>query len=300
MNGLFAVRSLTSLGCLTTLLACAAVPAASTLDASVTPSLASDSAAHTAQALLAAGPPPRLWLLGEQHDAPEHQVLQAELVRALAARSQLAALVLEMADAGADTRALAPQATEAQAQAALRWGPESGWPWPTYGPVVMAAVRAGVPVLGGNLPRAEMRAVMGDATLDARLPAPALAQQQRAIREGHCQLLPERQITPMTRIQIARDQRMAHTAVAATEGARAGQTVLLVAGNNHVDRHLGIPRHLPADLEHRVFMAVAREAIPPEAAPPAPQSQSSADTVWRSPPKAPRDYCAEMKRQMGR
>ena len=41
-----------------------------------------------------------LLLLGEQHDEPEHQQLQREMVNALAGRGVLAALALEMADRG--------------------------------------------------------------------------------------------------------------------------------------------------------------------------------------------------------
>ena len=52
-------------------------------------------------------------LLGEQHDAAEHQYWEADTVRELAARKRLAAVVLEMADAGTQTTGLAPSATEA-------------------------------------------------------------------------------------------------------------------------------------------------------------------------------------------
>ena len=110
------------------------------------------------QALL----PTDVLLLGEQHDAPEHQRLQRETVLWLAAKGQLAAVVMEMAESGHSTQALPRDATDAQAQAALQWN-DAAWPWKAYGPVVMAAVAAGVPVLGGNLPRAQMRAAMGEA-----------------------------------------------------------------------------------------------------------------------------------------
>src|SRR3989344_2937670 len=120
-------------------------------------------------------------LLGEQHDAPEHQRLQRETVLWLAAKGQLAAVVMEMAESGHSTQALPRDATDAQAQAALQWN-DAAWPWKAYGPVVMAAVAAGVPVLGGNLPRAQMRAAMGEARWDQHLPAPALAQQHQALR----------------------------------------------------------------------------------------------------------------------
>ena len=42
----------------------------------------------------------------------------------------------------------------------LAWD-DAGWPWAAYGPAVMAAVRAGVPVLGANRPRSRMREDMG-------------------------------------------------------------------------------------------------------------------------------------------
>ncbi|HAX19320.1 MAG TPA: hypothetical protein DCY64_03430 [Hydrogenophaga sp.] len=249
-----------------------------------------------AGALLTRLMPTPLLLVGEQHDAPEHQALQRELVKQLAARRQLSALVLEMSEAGTHTTDLPSQASETQVREALRWsGDQGGWPWSTYAPVVMAAVRAGVPVLGGNLPRADMRAAMGNESLDRLLPNEALERQRVAIREGHCDLLPTPQIAPMTRIQIARDQTMARTAAAAI---RPGQTVLLVAGNGHVQRDLGVPVHLPPDLAHRVVVALARPAADAQEA--AGQTLPGADVVWRSPPRAPRDYCADMKRSMGR
>ena len=143
---------------------------------------------------LAALLPADVLLVGEQHDAPDHQRLAHELIDTLAARGLLAAVALEMADAGASTAHLSRRADEADAQAALRWN-DAAWPWRAYGPVVMAAVRAGVPVLGANLPRERMREAMADVQLDNRLPPGPLQAQQQAIRDGHCGLLGARQVT---------------------------------------------------------------------------------------------------------
>lgn len=181
-------------------------------------------------------------LLGEQHDAPAHQLSHLAVTRDLAARGVLAAVVLEMAEQGHSTRALARDADEANVRASLAWNDEA-WPWAAYGPAVMAAVRDGVPVLGGNLPRARMREAMGDAVLDKQLPGPALKAQQQAIRLGHCNALPESQIGPMTRVQVARDRALARTVA---DAARPGQVVLMIAGAGHVARDLGVPQHLPA------------------------------------------------------
>ena len=225
-------------------------------------------------------------LLGEQHDAPEHQRIEREVVEALAARGVLAAVAIEMAEQGGSTAGLARDATEAQVQTALRWS-SAGWPWAAYGPAVMAAMRAGVPVLGANLPRSQIPGAMADQRLDMQLSGPALKAQQQLIRIGHCGLLPENQISPMTRIQVARDMAMAQTLIGARQ---SGKTVLLIAGAGHVRRELGVPVHLPAGLTSKVLIAQAgqeRDAI-----------NSGADAVWETAALPPKDPCAELQRSM--
>lgn len=247
------------------------------------------------QARLATLLPTDVLLLGEQHDAPAHQQLQRQAVQWLAARGELAALALEMAEQGRSTAGLPRDASEADVQHALAWR-DAGWPWQTYRLVVMAAVRAGVPVLGANLPAARQREAMRDAALDARLPPAALAEQQQRVRDGHCGLLPESQIGPMTRVQIARDIAMADTVRAARQ---PGRTVLLVAGNGHVHRALGVPLHLPPDLTTKVLSAQsgqAQAAIDSEVTDTLPAHTSGADLLWPTPPVPPRDYCAELRR----
>lgn len=227
--------------------------------------------------------PADIVLLGEQHDAPEHHALERESVEALVARRQLAALALEMAEEGRTTAPLSTAATEAQVQAALAWDAKA-WPWADYAPAVMAAVRAGVPVLGANLPRARMRDAMADVSLDAQLADAALRAQQAAVREGHCGLLPESQIVPMTRVQIARDRAMAHTLAEQSRGP--GQVVLLVTGAAHADPALGVAQHLPTDLKVRSVRMAAGAAAP---------GRGGFDAVWVTPALPARDYCAGVK-----
>ena len=224
-------------------------------------------------------------LLGEQHDAPAHQRIQQQVVQALAAQGQLAALVLEMANQGGSTRGLPVQATEADIQTALRWD-ERAWPWAAYGPAVLSAVRAGVPVLGANLTMSALRATMGDSSLDQRLPSAALAEQQQRIRTGHCDMLPESQIAPMTRMQIARDRAMAQTI---TEAAQAGRTVVLLAGHGHVAPALGVPQHLPPTVKAKTVLLQASQGDT------AMESIANFDLVWPTGPIPVRDYCAEFK-----
>ncbi len=232
--------------------------------------------------------PADVLLLGEQHDAKAHQQIHQQVIALLAERSLLAAVALEMADVGATTAGLHPSSTEQQTKSALKWN-NKGWPWEAYGPAVMAAVRAGVPVLGANLPNTQMRPSMGDSALDGQLPGPALKAQQQLIRIGHCNLLPESQITPMTRIQIAKDISMANTLAKA---ALPGKVVLLLSGSGHTDRLLGVPQHLPASLKVKAARLRAGDAAEGDKA-------EAFDAVWQTPALPDKDYCAEFKAQMG-
>lgn len=229
--------------------------------------------------------PADVLLLGEQHDAPEHQRLQRDTVAWLAQRGQLAALVLEMAEAGTSTAGLSPDATEAQIQAALQWQ-EAAWPWRGYGPTIVAAVRAGVPVLGGNLPRAELRTAMAQPAWDDHLPPAALARQHQAMRDGHCGLLPESQIAPMARVQLARDARMA---LVARQAMQPGRVVVLVAGAGHVLRSLGIPTHWPTQVRARIVLPQAGGARAGMA--------DEADRVIATPALPVVDHCAALRAQ---
>lgn len=227
-------------------------------------------------------------LLGEQHDADAHRDVQQAFVETLASRGQLAALVLEMAERGRSTSGLSRDASAEQVRSALHWD-ASGWPWKTYAPVVMAAVRQGVPVLGANLPRDALRPTMSETRLDTHLAAPALERQREAIRVGHCDLLPPERLMPMVRVQLARDASMARTLV---EAGVPGKTVLLIAGNGHILRDVGITTHLPKDLRVRSVLAVAGA--------PTDSASADADIVWQTAALAPRDHCAELRRQFGR
>ena len=240
-------------------------------------------------ARLAALLPTDVLLLGEQHDAPEHQQIHQQVIALLAQRGLLAAVALEMADTGVSTAQLPPDSNEQQVKKALNWN-DKGWPWQAYGPAVMAAVQAGIRVVGANLPRESMRASMADSTLDGQLPASAFKAQQQQIRVGHCNTLPDSQITPMTRIQIAKDIKMAETLKGATW---PGKVVVLLAGSGHADRLLGVPQHLPAGLKVKAIRL--RPASAAEA------SQAEAfDAVWVTPALPDKDYCATLKMQMAK
>jgi uncharacterized iron-regulated protein len=233
-------------------------------------------------------------LLGELHDAPSHPPLQTAVLQTLAADGILAALVLEMAERGTSTQDLPAIADEGDVRRALAWQ-DSAWPWSRYRQPVMAAIRAGAPVFGGNLPRDGMRAAMNDAALESRLPASALAALRARIREGHCHLLPEQHIPGMVRVQIARDLSMAQAVASAWQ---PGRTAVLLCGNAHARQDLGVPVHLnrlpppwpaSAGLVQSVLMGPMDES-----------TASTSGNRWNTVHLPQVDHCAELRKQLPR
>lgn len=239
---------------------------------------------------LASMPPVDVILLGEEHEAPEHHRLERESVEWLASRRVLAAVALEMVEQGHDTRSLSAQASEADVRKALAW--DDTWPWPSYGPTVMAAVRAGIPVVGANWPRARLRETMNDSSLDALLHADDLARQQQRIDKAHCHLLPATHLPAMTRMQIARDRAMAQTLATA---AKADRTVLLITGGGHVHRALGVPRHLPAALSSRVILMRSAGPSGDSASALDDDTLLAGDRLWPTSALPERDHCQTLR-----
>lgn len=239
-----------------------------------------------------------LCLLGEQHDHPDHHAVQAWIVSALGERGALAALALEMADAG--QRFEGPRdAPEAVVRARLHWN-DDGWPWAMYSAAVMAAVRAGVPVVGVNLPRADMRPAMQQARWDTSVPAKVRQRILDDVAESHCGLLPASQLPAMARIQFARDDSMAAHSLAL---ARPGKTVVLLTGSFHANRTLGIALHVAAH-EAQLPRGVARpvrllslllKGLSPDTQPELPAGY---DAVWFTPGTPPIDHCAELQKTL--
>jgi uncharacterized iron-regulated protein len=222
-----------------------------------------------------AGSGAQLLLLGEQHDAPSHPSLHARAVQELIERRQLGALVLEMANTQARTDTREPQASEAQVQAALGWSAQA-WPWAHYRAAIMAAVRAGVPVVGGNLAQPQLRAAMQAPAYASLFTAQAWQGHLDAIRTGHCNMLPPTQLEPMARAQVARDLEMANTLLSEARATLAlGKTVVLMAGAGHLDPLLGVPFQL--------------QRLAPE--------MPVRITLWPHEDTG-QDYCAQFKQQM--
>lgn len=259
----------------------------------------------------------RFVLLGEKHDNPDHQRLQAWIVRELLATGRRPAVAFEMLnDAQADAlrRHLAAAPTDAAGLGpAVEWE-RSGWPdWERYRPIAEAALRADVPVLPANLAPATARAVARTDVgaldpalvtrygLDRPLPAAAGESLARELRLSHCGHAPDAMIAGMAAAQRARDARMAESLV--TGGTRDG--AVLIAGAGHVRADRGVPAYLAAREPGRRVAGVAFLEV--DAARATPQAYADRfdgglpfDYVWFTPRMDDEDPCDRFRRALER
>jgi len=192
----------------------------------------------------------RYRLLGEVHDHPAHHTLRAGLLAQLAP----AEVFFEQFDREHDGALREAQRALPDADALAKAGRlDKAWRWPLHRPLVETALAARMPVRAANLSTAETRRIAKAGVLGAE-DAPLMEvlaraewseARERAMRtaiiDGHCGMLPERAAPGMALAQRARDAAIAQ----ALSGS--GEAVVLIAGNGHVQRDLGVPAYLATE-----------------------------------------------------
>ena len=145
-----------------------------------------------------------------------------------------------------DDRALASR-VDALIDAA---GRSAGWHWPFYRPYLRLALQHRLPIVAANVSRADARRViqlgLGATGFQTEVPADIARAQALAIEDSHCGAIDAAMAARLANAQVARDQFMAGLIA-----AHADRGVVLLAGNGHVRRDIGIPRWLAPDLRGR-------------------------------------------------
>ncbi|QRN96898.1 ChaN family lipoprotein [Archangium violaceum] len=255
----------------------------------------------------------RFVLLGERHDNPDHHRLQAELVRGLTASGREPVLAFEMLDteqqaAVDEALARAPGDPDAIAQA-VAWE-KSGWPdWSLYRPIFAVGTERGLPILGANLPRRQVRELVTRGPealapetrarlgLDTPLPEAVDRAMRAEMHESHCGHLPESMLAPMVLAQRARDAQMADRllSTSAEDGA------ILITGAGHARTDRGVPADLVRRAPEQPVLAVAFLEVSPEAREPSDYAPTDSpgklpyDYVWFTPAAEREDPCAAFR-----
>jgi uncharacterized iron-regulated protein len=227
-------------------------------------------------------------LVGEKHDNPDQHALQLWLLRALESRRAQGSLLLEMLEPEQQPLVDTLQANTPlppDLPKALDW--DAGWDWALYGAIVRHAMQQPYPLLAANLSPGEIREAyrypqrpVGERSNQPRV-LEALREQ---VRTGHCNLLPESQVSAMLAVQQQRDRRIAERLLAAPQPA------LLFTGSYHARKDLGVPLHL-ADLGAEgdtvvVLLAEVGAEVEP----------GMADFVWYTAALPEQDYCAQLRK----
>ena len=201
-------------------------------------------------------------LLGEIHDNPDHHAIQAELLESIGAHGVRPVVAFEQLDRDFDaalTQRLATGAASAEDVAEVAGFDREGWNWEFYRPLVAIALRYGMPIRAANLSRSAASQIakkgweaLGPTRVAAlHLESAWSAERDGAlrdiIREGHCGALPEAVVPSLAAAQRARDATLAESLL-----ARDRDGAVLIAGDGHVRRDLGVPIYLSAAGADRV------------------------------------------------
>jgi uncharacterized iron-regulated protein len=218
-----------------------------------------------------------LVLLGEVHDNPLHHRLRAEALSQAIEGGWRPAVVMEQFDLDRQAdidRARSERPGDASYLIAQAGG-AAGWSWHDYQPFVALALQHQLPLLAGNLPRAmasrlardDYDTVLGAERVRAWRLADApdaawQAAQEHEIDLGHCGALPQRLWPALARGQFARDAAMAHLL-----SQQTSRGAVLLAGNGHVRRDLGVPRWLQRQGTPATFVVgfIERDTPTPDA-----------------------------------
>ena len=198
----------------------------------------------------------RVVLLGEVHDNAAQHALRAAALRQLLIAGARPAIAFEQFDRDRQPdieRARRERPNDADHLIAQAKS-DGDWSWERYRPFVALALEYDLPIVAANLSRRDAMRVAIDgwpAVFDAAtrdelrldaLPAKFRRSHEDAIAAGHCNLLPPDAVPARARAQIARDMVMARSIRPYVD-----RGAVLLAGNGHVRRDIGVPFWLPAD-----------------------------------------------------
>jgi len=219
--------------------------------------------APTAESLAQALARQPVVLLGEVHDSVVQHALRVQALRLLVQRGARPAFAFEQFDRDrqpALDRARADRSGDigARVDRLIAAAGERGWQWDLYRPYLALALEQDLPIVAANLSHDQAMRIAQEglgavfdksqrAELELEQIDPELQRlQEREIEAGHCGKVPREALPDMARAQIARDALLAESILPYREGG-----VVLLTGNGHARRDIGVVRHLPAKVREK-------------------------------------------------
>ena len=246
-------------------------------------------------------------LLGEKHDNPDHHALQLRALDHVLKTNTVSTVSFEMMSSEQQPLlqelSAYRQSSLEQVNEYLQWDNE-GWDWDYYGPLLHSVIQADVLINAANISNEEMMQVYGAPTaaeIEGVLDEQTMVALEKDIDESHCGMLPESQFPAMVRVQQARDFAMAGSLAASSPQ----QIQVLIAGNYHIRRDLGVPNYLlnrQSSLEEDQIVSVAFMEVDGASNNPADYLQQfgsvkAYDYIWFTPAVSDEDYCASLRQQ---
>ena len=232
----------------------------------------------------------RFVLLGEIHDNKLHHDRQAGLLDKLTGSDRKRAVVFEMAERSKQNAFAifrsrfaspepggSPHRHDASGLEVLLDWEHSGWPdWTWYKPLFDIAMEKELPIGAGGLSHHDVGAVhkqgLGGLPADLRAafspylnidwPDELEQQSQQEIMEGHCNALPDRVLPRFSLIQRLRDASLSQSLVEQAGLSPIGKAIL-IAGNSHVRRDLGVPYYLVKSGVEGTVLSVGQVEVQP-------------------------------------
>ncbi|HEY7655444.1 MAG TPA: ChaN family lipoprotein [Burkholderiales bacterium] len=257
----------------------------------------------------------RYRLLGEVHDNPDHHALQLECLMALGESGLRPAVAFEQLDRDYDPALqllLAAGGATAEAVAEATGFDRKNWGWDLYRPLIETALRYRMPLRAANLSRATAGRIVKSGLdslgeerasalrIDAVWSEPRDVVLREIIVEGHCRALPGSIVPGMVLAQRARDATLAEALLdPGPDGA------VLIAGNGHMRRDLGVPLYLRQARPGESILSIGLLEVESGMTDPAGYLTGSAgggtqyDFVWFTPRWDRPDPCAKLKPPRG-
>lgn len=239
-------------------------------------------------------------LLGEVHDNVAQHALRAQALARMLERGARPAIAFEQLDRerqeAVDRARQPPGDTAERVSRVIEAAGGRGWNWQLYRPYVALALQYDLPIVAGNLSRAQAMRIARDgigAVFDAKqraafgldvIPQDVQHAQEREIEQGHCGRVPHEALPALALAQIARDAVLAQSITPYFD-----RGVVLLTGNGHARRDIGVLRHLPASDRARAVSIGLLEDDEHAA-----EQAAHFDVAFRTPVQSRADPCANL------